>query len=482
MHTGLLNKLKIIFVLIYLFSSVVLYFILDHYNYKTVQKLIQEELLMGSAIQKYVGEHQRPAIAKLINEGKLSSEYFDSALMSSTYIISHIQANFKASKMKGESNLYSHLDFKFASDNPTNPKNKANAFESKVLKKFNESDMEFYTEIVEHNGEKSLFYALKVQKNKQKCLQCHGEPDDAPKEMFATYGNNGFHEKVGEIRAINAVYAPLDSAGNTVQFYTILNLFTILIYTLIYFTLRYFFIQLSQKDELLAKQSRFAALGEMIRMIAHKWRQPLTAISMSVNNLLLDYELGMSEEKNSKETLEMMNKQVTYLSTTIDDFKNFFRPDIKSEKIHLAKHIKDSCMIIDSTLKSSGVELQIDIAEDIVLVTKKNDITQIVLNLLKNAMDAYKENAIKERVVLISATQLHKSVLLSVKDNAGGIPKEIIDKIFDPYFSTKDKKNGTGLGLYMSKMIVENHLMGELSVVTQGQSTTFTIKLMKEDT
>jgi len=475
-----LNKIKLIFFLIYLFTSFSLYFILNNHNHKEADKLIKESLLMTSAIQKYVSEYQKPAIYKLIKEGKLSKEYFDPALMSSTYAVAHIHDNFKNSKIDHEDDIYEQLDYRFASDNPTNPKNKANAFESSILKRFNQSGIKSYSATVEHNGEKSLFYAFGFKKNTQECLQCHGKPEDAPKKMLAIYGDNGFHEKVGEIRAINAVYAPLDSTGGTMQFYMTLNLLSLFIYIFIYFTLRYFFIQLTYKDELLAKQSRFAALGEMISMIAHQWRQPLTGMGMSINNLLLDIDIGDTDDKRSKETLELVNKQITYLSSTIDDFKNFFKPNSTQEKVNIKTLVHESCMIIDSSIKNQGIDIKVDIPEHLHIITKKNDVTQILLNLVKNAMDAYKEKKTDKNSVEISVNEFSGFVEIIVKDYAGGIPKEIIEKIFDPYFSTKNKKNGTGLGLYMSKMIVEDHLQGELSVKTEELSTEFRIKLRKK--
>jgi C4-dicarboxylate-specific signal transduction histidine kinase len=221
-------------------------------------------------------------------------------------------------------------------------------------------------------------------------------------------------------------------------------------------------------------------MGEMIGMIAHQWRQPLTGMGMSINNLLLDIELQDVDEKRSQESLELINKQIAYLSTTIDDFKNFFKPGIEAETVNVAKLVRESCMIIDSSIKSSSVEIKLNISDDLTILTKKNDVTQIILNLVKNSMDAYEENKIENKIIEISAVDKPKRVEIIIKDYAGGIPKEIIDKIFDPYFSTKGKKNGTGLGLYMSKMIAEDHLCGYLDVETKGSSTTFKIELIKK--
>jgi len=476
MHS-LLHKIKFIFVLIYILVSLILYIILNHFNKLEVEHLIKENLTMAKSINQYITEVQKPIIYDLIEEGSLDKDYFNPEIMSSTYIVSQIQDNFNSNK--GGYHTDSNLEYKFASKNPTNIVNQADKYELSVLKKFEDENLTDYDEIIERDGKKTMFYALAVQRNNDTCLKCHGDPEDAPTSMVAMYGDNGFHEKLGDLHAINVVYAPMSNVISIWEIYTILNLFSLLVFVLIYFTLRYFFIELNNKDKLLSKQSRFAALGEMISMIAHQWRQPLTGMSMSINNLLLDYELGDSDEKRSKETLEIVDKQIAYLSTTIDDFKNFFKPDIKSVRVDLKQLVTDSCMIIDSSLKNAGVIVKNEIKENLVFTTKKNDITQIILNLVKNSMDAYKENEIKEREIIISAEDRPKSISIIIKDSAGGVPKDIIDKIFDPYFSTKDKKNGTGLGLYMSKMIVEDHLAGKLSVETEDLSTIFTIKLAK---
>jgi len=471
-------KIKIIFALLYLVVSIVLYFILSSFAQSETKQMAEENLMMSKAINEYVTEIQKPVVYDLIESGYLDKDYFNPELMSSTYIVSHIKNNFN--KLKGVSHS-KNFEYKFASNNPTNYMNRANKYEKTILKKFNDENLSKYSEIINHKGTKTLVYALAVQRNTKTCLKCHGNPDDAPRSLVEMYGDHGFHEKLGDLHAINIVYAPMSTIQSIWYKYTILNLFALIILLIMFFTLRYFFMQLNAKDRLLSKQSRFASLGEMISMIAHQWRQPLTGISMNINNLLLDYELGDSDEKRSKETLELINTQIAYLSSTIDDFKNFFRPDIKSDTVNVKELIKDSCRIIESSIKSNGINIHVNIQEDVELMTKKNDIMQIVLNLIKNSMDAYKENNIINKDIFIAAIEKPKTVSITIKDNAGGIPQDILEKIFDPYFSTKDKKNGTGLGLYMSKMIIEDHLAGKLNVEVQGKSTTFTIILNKED-
>ncbi len=232
-----------------------------------------------------------------------------------------------------------------------------------------------------------------------------------------------------------------------------------------------------EQEAFALRQSRFASMGEMISMIAHQWRQPLTGMGMSINNILLDIELGELDKDNLKKSLELINKQIEYLSHTIDDFKNFFKPGSKCELTNINTLIDESCNIIATTLNSNNIKIEKDFQQPITILTRKNDLMQIILNIIKNSMDAYIENNISNRVIYISTHIDKKSIIIKIKDYAGGIPKEIIDKIFEPYFSTKNKKNGTGLGLYMSKMIIEDHLKGSLEVVSNDGSTTFSIIL-----
>ena len=477
---SLLRKIGFLFFVTFLFASVVFYYVLDSFYEKEEYKTIKQNVLLSEAMQEYVSLFQKPAVYNLMKEYNISKEYFNPALLSSTFIIKHVDNIFQKNILKEKLDI-TKIEFKFASDNPTNPSNKANDYESKVLKKFNESNITSYSERVKRNNKDYFFFALPTRKNTKKCLKCHGNYLDAPKDMLKQYGNeNGYNEKVGYIRSINAIYSEVDKDNDMLRFYSIVEALMLVIFLSIYLTVRYFIMQLNKKDILIAKQSRFAALGEMISMIAHQWKQPLTGMSMTTNNLLLDIELQDIDEKRWGKNLELINKQINYLSHTIDDFKNFFKPNTKSEMVDINSLITESCQIISSTLKNNNIIIEQNYSKGVSIMIKKNDVMQIILNLVKNSMDAYKENKIKDRVIKISTSANYKNVKIIVKDQAGGIADEIVEKIFDPYFSTKDDKNGTGLGLYMSKMIIEDHLQGNLSVQTENSSTIFTITLPKK--
>ncbi|MCW8895376.1 DUF3365 domain-containing protein [Sulfurimonas sp.] len=483
MLNHLLNRLKLILIVPFFVGSTIFYFVLEDYHETETFDFIQDNVAMFEAMQEYVGKYQKTTIKSLVEDGKLSKDYFDPTLMSSTFIISKINEIFHDKHKKNSAHIHEKLNFKFPSDNPTNPANKADAFESEILKKFNNSDITSYSQKIERNGKKLLFVALPVMKNTKACMQCHGDPKDAPKEMIEMYGDkNGFNEEIGQIRAINAVYSTIDSDDKMWNFFLMVEFMMLIIFFIIYLVVRYFLVQLTEKDKFIAKQSKFAAMGEMIGMIAHQWRQPLTGMSITTNNLLLDIELQDIDDKRLKDNLEVVNKQISYLSETIDDFKNFFRPDNKPERVNIAQVVKDSCMLIDSSIKSNAIEIKLSISDDLTILTQRNDVVQIILNLIKNSIDAYIENKIEDnKIIEITAVDNPKRIELFIKDYAGGIPKDTIEKIFDPYFSTKDNKNGTGLGLYMSKMIVEDHLCGYLDVQSKDASTTFKIVLIKKD-
>ena len=239
--------------------------------------------------------------------------------------------------------------------------------------------------------------------------------------------------------------------------------------------------EISKKDKFIIKQSRLAAMGEMISMIAHQWRQPLTGMAITTNNLLLDIELEEIDPKNFKNNLETINTQINFLSNTIDDFRNFFKTTKKNENVDINLLIDESLLIIEGSIKNHSINIIRDKKENIMIMTKKSELMQIILNLVKNSMDAYADTKVENKDIIIEVHELSSMILISVKDNAGGIPDNIIDKIFEPYFSTKKNKNGTGLGLYMSKMIIEDHLKGELSVKSENGSTTLSITIPKEE-
>jgi len=231
------------------------------------------------------------------------------------------------------------------------------------------------------------------------------------------------------------------------------------------------------QNEIMQQQYRLAQMGEMMSMIAHQWRQPLSAITAATGVI----SLRASRDKlTSEDALKIANKIKgfsLYLSDTIDDFRNFFKPNKEKSVTDFNEIIKSVLLIVESSLKQNYIEIIVELDEIEELITYENELKQVLLNLIKNAEDILIENEIKNPKIIIKASK--KS--LKIADNAGGVPEEIIDKIFDPYFSTKFQKDGTGLGLYMSKTIVEEHCKGKLSIINDKDGAVFEIDLKEKD-
>lgn len=235
--------------------------------------------------------------------------------------------------------------------------------------------------------------------------------------------------------------------------------------------------ELKQKETLLIEQSRMAAMGEMISMIAHQWRQPLSSIAVAISNLKFRTQIGKIDDENLVVKLDDMNKYVQYMSNTIEDFKNFFKGDKEKELIH----IYDVTDMALEMLKNSFSKIKINHNKENInnIYIYKNELLQVILNILNNSKDAFNENKILEQIIDISYNENDNEQIITIKDNAGGINQNIIDRVFDPYYSTKDSKNGTGLGLYMCKIIIEKHFNGNITIESNNQETTLIITINK---
>jgi len=232
-----------------------------------------------------------------------------------------------------------------------------------------------------------------------------------------------------------------------------------------------------KKDEQLLYQSRLAQMGEMISMIAHQWRQPLGAINANVISIKFKAQMGKIESKFIQEKMDNLVKYVKYLSNTIDDFRDFFKPT-KQKEYKFFEEIMESILdIIGNSLKNKEIELNIHNKYKNKFWIFTNEFKQVILNLIKNSQDVLVEKEIKNKKIEIVFYKKDDNIVFEIRDNGGGIDKEIQDKIFEPYFSTKDEKNGTGLGLYMSKIIIEKHLDGEIRTFNEDKWTIFEIKL-----
>ena len=215
-----------------------------------------------------------------------------------------------------------------------------------------------------------------------------------------------------------------------------------------------------QAREMMQQQSRLAQMGEMLSMIAHQWRQPLSAITAASGAIIIKARLKKLDNDTALELSNKIQNFSQHLSKTIDDFRDFFKTNKKKTKTNFKKIVNDVLDIIQNSLTNKNIKLSVNVASSNDFIAYENELKQVLLNLIKNAEDALIDKKIDKPKIVINIYDNK----LTIKDNAGGIRDEIIDKIFDPYFSTKTKKDGTGLGLYMSKTIVEEHCKGTLSV------------------
>ncbi len=240
--------------------------------------------------------------------------------------------------------------------------------------------------------------------------------------------------------------------------------------------------QLEQKEKMMLAQSRNAAMGEMIGMIAHQWRQPISTISMGVNNILADIELDRLSEKVLKEQLDDILLQTSYLSQTIDDFKDFFKPEKEPIYTTLDDCVDQTLQIVQKSIVNNAIELQTDLNAPERIRTYDREVLQVLLNIIKNAKEAILHREVTQGQIIIKTQSSSKKVTVSVCDNAGGIEKRHFYRIFEPYFTTKSEQNGTGLGLYMSKMITDEHLKGTLDAHNTEKGCCFVLQLPKDCT
>ncbi len=232
-----------------------------------------------------------------------------------------------------------------------------------------------------------------------------------------------------------------------------------------------------QKQKILFFQSRFASLGQMIANIAHQWRQPLTELNLSLFGL---HNATTNEEKNTyyydaKKTIQAM-------SQTIEDFQNFFNPNKPVEPFDPVESFYDALALIKKDLKKANISLHTSLGKGIKITGISNELTQVLISLLQNAKEALFECNNIDKKIYVSILNEQTHITISVQDNGKGIDKDKLEKIFDPYFTTKHARKGTGLGLFMSRMIVQQSLGGTIIASNNETGALFTITIPKKDT
>lgn len=237
--------------------------------------------------------------------------------------------------------------------------------------------------------------------------------------------------------------------------------------------------EIKQKENIINIQSHHVAMGQMIGNIAHQWRQPLSVITAATSGVLIQNTLGTLNNDDLESALECVSTQVDYLSNTINTFRDFTIEQKTLKEINLNDEIKKSLKIIEPALMNNYINLKNEMDKSEELKTKiiAGELSQVIINIIYNAKDILVEKKIKEPWIKLTTQRKGDYALIKIEDNAGGVPKEIINNIFEPYFTTKHKSQGTGLGLYMSYKIIVESLKGKLYVKNSENGAVFHIEL-----
>ena len=232
-----------------------------------------------------------------------------------------------------------------------------------------------------------------------------------------------------------------------------------------------------EKDQMMYQQSRLASMGEMIGNIAHQWRQPLNIMALVMQDIYISDQLGNLTSEKIEASYEKSNNLLQYMSQTIDDFRNFFQHGGEKTEFSVKEALESVHSLVSTNLSYNHIQCLIEVRQDSIIQGGLNEFKQVLINILNNAQEAIQSNASLKKEIRVLITREDNKALISVKDDGGGIKKGLLSKIFDPYFTTKNQTQGTGLGLYMSKQIIENSMYGSLNASNIKDGAEFIISI-----
>jgi len=236
-------------------------------------------------------------------------------------------------------------------------------------------------------------------------------------------------------------------------------------------------VELRLKDQAMIQQSRLAALGEMINNIAHQWRQPLNNIGLIIQNVQFSFDSGTITSEEMQGDVRKAMDIIMHMSRTIDDFRNFFRQDKEKQPFSINMAIKRTLAFVSAALENRNIKVTIESYGDVAAVGHQNEYSQVLLIILSNASETSVERLVAKPEIFIRITSENGRSVISIRDNCGGIPVDVIQRIFDPYFTTRSPDKGTGIGLYIAKVIIEQNMGGSLTARNSGDGAEFRIEV-----
>lgn len=423
-----------------------------------------------NAVRDYVSTVQRPLINELKEKKLLSEDFFDPRLMSSTYITREI---YKIQLAKENINY----DYKLVATDPLNPEHEGSEFENEILEGFKENRYKEYSRVIYDKGGASYLLSLPITNSQPSCTECHSI-SAAPKKMQELYGDVGnFKGGLGDTIAMISFKIPIKSIllYHTKEFVvsglSLLAVFLICIFCIYKIHKKNETLKM-QTQLLLINQSRLALMGEMIGNISHQWRQPLSQISSTLINLELYNERGKLSKERLEDGIRDAGEQVKFMSDTIEDFKNFFNPNMPKREFSAGEAIEQARKILNASLKKHVIDISVRVEENFTLYGNVNELIQVLINIINNAKEAFLDVPLKRREIKIRSFLKQGERVITIENNASRIDEAQLDKIFEPHFTTKQQ--GSGLGLYMSKMIIEKN-GGSISAANSDEGAIFTI-------
>ncbi len=391
----------------------------------------------------------------------------------------------KISRMFSEYNLDSII--KTVSDNPRNQINQADKRQLDVIAEFKkDTNLKYQFKKIDDK-----YYYSQPLYIKQSCLKCHGKKENAPEIIQKKY-TKAYDYKFGELRGIIDIELKQTKLSMVIEEdyqYKQISVggFLIIILLIFFAYSRYNYLlekQLKEeleknqkKDKQIFHQNKMAQMGEMLSMIAHQWRQPLSAINATSISINLKARF---DDLNNKDVIAKTDKISDYsqnLSNTINDFRNLFISNKKREWTDFTELVKNILSIIEVSIINQNIELILDLNCKKRFEIYPNEMKQVILNLIQNAQEVLLSRRVENPFIKISTYEKGEKYILEISDNGGGVKKEIIEDIFHPYFSTKSKKNGMGLGLYMCNAIIEEHCKGKLTLSNSKDGAVFRVIL-----